>query len=637
MKRVIIGTAGHIDHGKTTLVKVLTGIDTDRLKEEKERGITIDIGFAHLVLPSGTLAGIVDVPGHERFIRNMVAGASGIDLVILVVAADEGVMPQTREHIEICELLGIKDGIVVLTKVDLVEKDWLDLIKEDLKEFLKNTFLKEAPILEFSAVTGQGKEAIIKALDEKALKVSAKVEDQPFRLPVDGVFTVKGFGTVARGTAISGKVYLNQTLVVYPKDLVTKVRNIQVHGKNVEVAYAGMRTALNLQGIEKEDIERGDVVAEPEVLKPSQWIDVKLVSLKSIKPPIKNFENLLFYIGTKETVAKVFLLGKNQLNPGEEDVAQLFVQVPIVAWRGDRFILRRASTNQTVGGGEVLNPVAYRRKRTKPWERKEVEYLAQASEKELIQFWIEKKGFLGISKKDLQITVSLFGERFEKVLKHLGTNLIEIKDGEKIFYFSKKAEEDLKAEIINALKKFHTNNPFSPGLTKELLKTRISSFVSEGFYQYVLENLIQQGILGKNKEIIFLTEFKYLNSEEKEKLKKELEEKFLSEGYTPRDFETILLDFKENYKAAKELAQALLKEGVLVKLTDKLVFHAKILEEWENLVRTAFQKKKELELADFKNLTPTQVSRKFLIPLVEYLDKKKVTLRVGDKRILRKT
>lgn len=637
MKRVIIGTAGHIDHGKTTLVKVLTGIDTDRLKEEKERGITIDIGFAHLVLPSGTLAGIVDVPGHERFIRNMVAGASGIDLVILVVAADEGVMPQTREHIEICELLGIKDGIVVVTKVDLVEKDWLDLIKEDLKEFLKNTFLKEAPILEFSAVTGQGKEAILKALDEKVLKVSAKVEDQPFRLPIDGVFTVKGFGTVARGTAISGKVYLNQTLVVYPKDLVTKVRNIQVHGKNVEVAYAGMRTALNLQGIEKEDIERGDVLAEPEVLKPSQWIDVKLVSLKSIKPPIKNFENLLFYIGTKETVAKVFLLGKNQLNPGEEDVAQLFVQVPIVAWRGDRFILRRASTNQTVGGGEILNPVAYRRKRTKPWERKEVEYLAQASEKELIQFWVEKKGFLGISKKDLQITVSLFGERFEKVLKHLGTNLIEIKDGEKIFYFSKKAEEDLKAEIINALKKFHTNNPFSPGLTKELLKTRISSFVSEGFYQYVLENLIQQGILGKNKEIIFLTEFKYLNSEEKEKLKKELEEKFLSEGYTPRDFETILLDFKENYKAAKELAQALLKEGVLVKLTDKLVFHAKILEEWENLVRTAFQKKKELELADFKNLTPTQVSRKFLIPLVEYLDKKKVTLRVGDKRILRKT
>lgn len=637
MKRVIIGTAGHIDHGKTTLVKVLTGIDTDRLKEGKERGITIDIGFAHLVLPSGTLAGIVDVPGHERFIRNMVAGASGIDLVILVVAADEGVMPQTREHIEICELLGIKDGIVVLTKVDLVEKDWLDLIKEDLKEFLKNTFLKEAPILEFSAVTGQGKEAIIKALDEKALKVSAKVEDQPFRLPVDGVFTVKGFGTVARGTAISGKVYLNQNLVVYPKNLTTKVRNIQVHGKNVEVAYAGMRTALNLQGIEKEDIERGDVLAEPEVLKPSQWIDVKLVSLKSIKPPIKNFENLLFYIGTKETVAKVFLLGKNQLNPGEEDVAQLFVQVPIVAWRGDRFILRRASTNQTVGGGEVLNPVAYRRKRTKPWERKEVEYLAQASEKELIQFWIEKKGFLGISKKDLQITVSLFGERFEKLLKDLSNNLIEIKDGEKVFYFSKKAEEDLKAEIITGLKNFHMNNPFSPGLTKELLKTRISSFVSEGFYQYVLESLIQQGILGKNKEIIFLTEFKHLNSEEKEKLKKELEEKFLSEGYTPRDFETILLDFKENYKAAKELAQALLKEGVLVKLTDKLVFHAKILEEWENLVRTAFQKKKELELADFKNLTPTQVSRKFLIPLVEYLDKKKVTLRVGDKRILRKT
>ncbi|QER41601.1 selenocysteine-specific translation elongation factor [Thermodesulfobacterium sp. TA1] len=636
MRRVIVGTAGHIDHGKTTLIKVLTGIDTDRLKEEKERGITIDIGFAHLTLPSGTLVGIVDVPGHERFIRNMVAGASGIDLVMLVVAADEGVMPQTIEHVEICELLGIKDGIVVLTKVDLVEKDWLELIKEDLKEFLKNTFLKDAPILEFSAVTGQGKEEILKTLDEKALKISIKAEDQPFRLPVDGVFTIKGFGTVARGTAISGKVSLNQTLMVYPKNLLTKVRNIQVHGKNVEVAYAGMRTALNLQGVEKEEIERGDVLADLEVLKPSQWLDVKLNSLKSVTPPIKNFETLLFYIGTKETLAKIFLLGKDQLNPGETDIAQIFVQEPVVAWRGDRFILRRTSTNQTVGGGEVLNPVAYRRKRTKPWERKELEYLSQASEKDLIKFWVEKREFLGIYEKDLQIMVSIFGEKFKKIVEKLENDLIKIKEGEKVFYFSKKAEKELKEQVVATLKNFHTNNPFSPGLTKELLKARISSFISEGFYQYVLEDLINKGVIGRNKEILYLTEFKYLNSEEKERLKKELEEKFLSEGYTPRDFETILLDFKENYKAAKELAQTLLREGILVKLTDKLVFHAKILEEWENLVREAFQKKKELEITDFKNLPKVQLSRKFLIPLVEYLDKKKVTLRVGDKRILRK-
>jgi len=248
MRRIIIGTAGHIDHGKTSLVKALTGIDTDRLKEEKERGITIDLGFANLLLPSGTLAGIVDVPGHEKFIRNMVAGATGIDLVILVIAADEGVMPQTKEHLEICELLGIKDGVVVITKIDLVDKEWLELVKEEVEKFLKDTFLKNAPIIYFSAVTGEGKEELLKILDEKASQVIMKPEDQPFRLPIDGVFTIKGFGTVVRGTAISGKISINQIVKIYPKELESKIRNIQVHGKNVETAYAGMRVALNLQG-----------------------------------------------------------------------------------------------------------------------------------------------------------------------------------------------------------------------------------------------------------------------------------------------------------------------------------------------------------------------------------------------------
>jgi len=256
MHRIIIGTAGHIDHGKTALVKALTGIDTDRLKEEKERGITIDIGFANLILPSGTLAGIVDVPGHERFIRNMVAGATGIDLVILVIAADEGIMPQTKEHLEICELLKIKDGVVVITKIDLVDKDWLELVVEEVKKFLKGSFLEKAPILFFSSVTQQGKDELLRILDEKALQIMMKPEDEPFRLPIDGVFTIKGFGTVVRGTTISGKISINQIVEIYPKGIQTKVRNIQVHGKNVETAFAGMRTALNLQGVEKENRKR---------------------------------------------------------------------------------------------------------------------------------------------------------------------------------------------------------------------------------------------------------------------------------------------------------------------------------------------------------------------------------------------
>jgi selenocysteine-specific elongation factor len=636
MRRVIIGTAGHIDHGKTALVKALTGIDTDRLKEEKQRGITIDIGFANLVLPSGTLAGIVDVPGHEKFIRNMVAGASGIDLVILVIAADEGVMPQTKEHLEICELLGIKDGVVVLTKIDLVDKEWLELVKEDVKEFLKGTFLENAPLITFSAVTGEGKEELLKVLDEKASKILMKPEDQPFRLPVDGVFSIKGFGTVVRGTTISGKVTLNQEVEIYSKGIHTKVRNIQVHGKNVEVAYAGMRTALNLQGVEKEDIKRGDVVAEPGVLKPSQWLDIKIISLKDIEHPIKNFENLLFYIGTSEVLGKVILFGKDYLEPGETDIAQIQLQKPVVAWRGDRFILRRASTNTTVAGGEVINPVSHRKKRTKPWERKELEFIASASAKELIKYYIEKKEFSGISQKDLQLLVSVFGKKFDKLINELSQEIIKLKEGENILYFSKKAKEELAEKILIALKKFHENNPFSPGLTKELLKSRISSLIPDSFYNFVLEELIKKGKIIREKEILFLAEFKQIDSQEKEKLTRELEEKFLKEGLTPRDFEDILLDFKENYKAVKELSQTLLRDGTLVKISEKLVYHRKVLEEVERRVIEFFQKNKEMSLADFRSLFEVKISRKYLIPLVEYLDKRKITLRIGDKRILRK-
>jgi selenocysteine-specific translation elongation factor SelB len=312
-KSVIVGTAGHVDHGKSTLIKVLTGIDPDRLKEEKERGITIDLGFAHLILPSGILAGIVDVPGHERFIHNMVIGAGGVDLVMLVIAADEGVMPQTVEHLEICELLGIKDGFVVLTKVDLVDEELLELVTEDVREFLKGTFLEGAPIIPFSAVTLQGKDDIIKVLDEKAKKVREKPIHKPFRLPIDGVFTVKGHGTVVRGTAISGEVAIGDEVMVYPQGILTKVRGIQVHGKPVDKAYAGMRTALNLLNVSKDEVERGNVVSLPGVLKPTQWLDVEIKTVRKLSKPLKNFENLLLYIGTSEVLAKLILVVKNEL------------------------------------------------------------------------------------------------------------------------------------------------------------------------------------------------------------------------------------------------------------------------------------------------------------------------------------
>jgi len=636
MKRVIVGTAGHIDHGKTSLVKCLTGIDTDRLKEEKKRGITIDIGFAKLELPSGILIGIVDVPGHEKFIRNMVAGATGIDLVMLVIAADEGVMPQTREHLEICELLGIKDGFVVITKTDLVDEEWLELVTEDVKEFLKGTFLEDAPIVYFSAVTGKGKEEILKVLEEKAKSIRTKPVEKPFRLPVDGVFVIKGFGTVVRGTTISGKVSVNEDVVIYPNAIETRVRNIQVHGKNVETAYAGMRTALNLQGISKEDVKRGDVVSKKGVLKPSEWLDISLKVLSSIKQPLKNFENLLFYIGTSEVIGRLVLFSRQEIGGGESDVAQIQLQKPVVCWRGDRFILRRASTNTTVAGGEVLNPVSHRRKRTKPWEKKELEFFEKASSEELLTYIVEKKGFYGIPADELKVVISVFGEEFEKLLKKLKDKVFTLKEGEKLLVFSHKARLELKEKILEALKKFHQANPFSPGITKELLKSRISSLIPDVFYSSVIEELVKEGKVEREKEILYLSEFKYIDAEQREKLKKEIEEKFIKEGLTPRDFEDVLLDFKDNYKAAKELSQGLLRDGVLVKLTDKLVFHKKVLEDVEKRVIEFFKKNKEMTLSDFRGLFDVKISRKYLIPLVEYLDKQKITLRIGDKRVLRK-
>ncbi len=634
-KSIVIGTAGHIDHGKTALVKALTGIDTDRLKEEKERGITIDIGFAKLLLPSGILASIVDVPGHERFIRNMVAGASGIDLVMLVIAADEGIMPQTKEHLAICELLGIKDGVVVLTKIDLVDEEWLELVKTEVEDFLKGTFLERAPIIPFSSVTLEGKEELINILDEKAKTIKAKEKDLPFRLPIDGVFTIKGFGLVVRGTAISGEVKLNQELMLYPHKKKVKVRNIQVHGESVEIAKAGRRVALNILGVEKDEIERGDVIAEEGVLEPSQWLDIKIKVLKEISYPVKNFENLMFYIGTSEILGKIIFFNRDYLEAGSQDIAQIFLQKPVCCWRGDRFILRRPGTNETVAGGWVLDPLSQRRKRTKPWERKELEFLSQANEEELLWYYIKKKGTQGIELKNLQLHTALYGNSLENLLKKLSSEILILKSGAETFLFTRESLTQLKKEILLKLEKFHQNNPFSPGLTKEFLKSRLSSSPRDILFEKALEELLSEGNLSKEREIYFLKEYTK-KSTEIEELKNQIEEKFLKEGLTPRDYDEILYEFGKDFHAAEELFKVLLRDGKLVKLTEKIVIHKKILDEIERKVKEYFQKNSELTVSDFRKIVGEGVSRKYLIPMLEYLDKQKITLRIGDKRVLRK-
>jgi len=635
-KSVIVGTAGHVDHGKSTLIKVLTGIDPDRLKEEKERGITIDLGFAHLLLPSGILAGIVDVPGHERFIHNMVIGAGGVDIVMLVIAADEGVMPQTVEHLEICELLGIKDGFVVLTKVDLVDEELLGLVTEDVREFLKGTFLEGAPIIPFSAVTLQGKEDIIKVLDEKAKKVQEKPIHKPFRLPIDGVFTVKGHGTVVRGTAISGEVAVGDEVMVYPQGILTKVRGIQVHGKPVDKAYAGMRTALNLLNVSKDEVERGNVVSLPDVLKPTQWLDVEIKTVRKLSKPLKNFENLLLYIGTSEVLAKLILFVKNELSANEMDVAQLYVSKPIVCFRDDRFILRRPGTNETVAGGRVILAVTTKRKRTKPWEKEELLFLAQEDLSEIAYYLIKKRGTRGLKVEDLSYSLSLYGQEGEDVIKSLNEKLVIIPEGQTRYLFAKSALEKLKEEILERLEKYHQANPLSPGLSKEALKSRLSDEPNHLLYETALYELLQEQMLHKDKDLYLLPQYRNIKSTELEELKKKVEQTFLKEGLTPRDAEEILLDFGDKYYLAKELFKILQRESVLIPVTEKLVYHRDVLEEVKRKVFAYFERHKELTVSAFRDLFGGNLSRKYLIPLLEYLDKEKITLRVGDKRVLRK-
>jgi len=364
MKHFIIGTAGHVDHGKTALIKAITGIDTDRLKEEKERGISIELGFASLTLPDGRTFGIVDVPGHERFIRNMVSGASGIDMVIMVIAADEGVMPQTREHLHICSLLGIKKGLVALTKVDMVAGEWLDLVKDDVREFLKGTFLEASPVIPVSSIAGTGLKELLDALGRVASEIEGESEEGPFRLPVDRAFTMKGFGTVVTGTLISGDIKLGEEVEILPPGITAKVRGIQIHNQSATIAEAGQRTAINLQGVERNTIVRGVVLARPRTFKPSIRLDVCLEYLSNNNRRLKNRNLVRFHVGTNEVIGRIILLDREDVEPGAKASTQIVLESPIVAMARDRFVIRSYSPVTTIGGGMIVDPLPKKHKRS---------------------------------------------------------------------------------------------------------------------------------------------------------------------------------------------------------------------------------------------------------------------------------
>ncbi|MBI5967888.1 MAG: selenocysteine-specific translation elongation factor [Deltaproteobacteria bacterium] len=635
MKRVVLGTAGHIDHGKTSLIKALTGVDCDRLKEEKERGITIELGFTSMVLPSGLEISIVDVPGHEKFVRHMVAGATGIDLVALVIAADEGIMPQTREHLDICRLLRVKKGLIALTKIDLVEKDWLDLVREEIKEFVKGTFLEGTAILSLSSVTGEGLKEFVEEVDRLAREVEERSSEGLFRLPIDRVFTMKGFGTVVTGTVISGKVTVGDSLEVLPQGLETKVRGIQAHGKPLGSATAGLRAGVNLQGLEKAVIDRGNVLALSQTLKPTSVLDVVFQLLSSSPRPLKNRTQVRLHLGTAETMGRAILLDQEEIKPGEESFLQIRLEEPIVALPGDRFVMRSYSPLFTIGGGEVLDAFPSRHKRFSLQVKEEMETLQKGSEDEKLKLRLLKTGPAGLSWAELIMRANLLPAKLKSIAERLiSDGEIMGYNGDRLRYIHPQVMADLKRFCLDYLREFHQKNPLQPGAMKEELKTKLPPQVDARLFNHLLSTLMEEKKIAAEKETVRLISHTISLREEEKDLRKRIVLLYAKAKLQPPVVKEVASELSASENDLKPVLQLLTKEGTLVKVKEDLYFHRQALEELEGKMISFLKDHKEMSPTQFKEIS--RVSRKFAIPLMEHFDAKKVTMRIGDKRVLRK-
>ncbi len=634
---VIMGTAGHIDHGKTTLIKALTGIDCDRLAEEKKRGITIELGFAFMDLPGGQRVGVVDVPGHERFVKNMVAGAAGIDFVTLVIAADEGVMPQTREHMEICSLLGVKTGVVALTKVDMVDEEWLELVTEDVRNFLAPTFLAEAPVIPVSSHTGQGLDALKTALADLAAHFEPKRRSDLARLPIDRIFTLKGYGTVVTGTLIAGKFKVGQDVLVYPALKESKIRSLQSHGKSVEEAPAGLRTAVNLQGLEVEDIERGEVLALPGTLFPSLVWDLELTCLASAPRAIKHRTEIHFHHGARETLARVYFLDRDKLEPGETAPCQVRFTEPMAGVFGDRCVIRAYSPLRTVAGGGIVNPIGRKVKRFSP-DVAVLAGLSSAPSEEVIADQLAFAGPEGLSFARLMVMSDLESKALDKALQLLCDKgrafLIERETREGKVYASGKVVESLAESLLAHMAAYHKKEPLKPGVSRGELASAWGRSLPPKLFHFLMERLLKTGKLAADQEILRLPDHTVSLASDQAKLRDELLAVYDKGGLTPPNLKDVLEPLGLTFKEAQPVYKVLLTQGLLVKVKEDMFFSGESIKGLIERIAGFFETHKEMEPSDFKDLTG--LSRKFTIPLLEWLDKEKITVRVGDKRQFRR-
>jgi len=632
--QVILGTAGHIDHGKTSLIRTMTGIDTDRLKEEKARGITIELGFAHLSMPDGTRVGIVDVPGHEKFVRHMVAGATGIDLVALVVAADEGVMPQTREHVEICQLLGVRAGLIVITKVDLVDEEWLEMVEEDIRDFAAGTFLDGAPLVRFSALDGRGRDQVIEAVAQVTARLEERQTSSLFRMPLDRVFTMKGFGTVVTGTAISGILSLGETVMIYPIGLTAKVRGLQVHNASVTQAHAGARTAVNLQGVEKERIQRGQVLAPPDTLHPGRRMDLWIHHLASADKPLKNRTQVRFHIGTIEILGRIIFLDRGELAPGDSAPAQILLEEPGVCLAGDRFVLRSYSPIRTIAGGEVLNPNPLRHKRFQEQIIADLETLREHDPVRSLQILIESAGPKGTSGQDLAGLIDLPAKQIKNSVDRILSRQEAIAyDKEHGRLIGRKTFDRLVEKTLNLLAEYHQKFPVRPGLGREELKTRVSGLEDYKFLAFLLDHLVKTGRVVSDRDLVHLAEHRPKLADELQQIEERLINTYREAGPTPPYFKEAAVGLPGSPEHHREVLEHLIKQGRLVKVKTDLYFDSQALAGLWDQARAFLQKTGELTTPQFKEITG--LSRKYIIPILEHFDARGLTIRVGEVRVLR--
>ena len=633
MPHVIVGTAGHIDHGKTALVKALTGIDADRLKEEKERGITIDIGFAHLALDSNTAVGFIDVPGHERFIKNMLAGVGGIDMVMLVIAADESVMPQTREHLDICSLLHIKQGFTVLTKIDKVELEIAELVEVEVREFLKGSFLERSPILRVSSYTQQGIPELIDVLKSFVAKAGPKDANDIFRLPVDRCFTMKGFGTIATGTLIAGRVQKEEEVEILPAQRTARVRGIQVHGRGAQEALAGQRTALNLQGIEVADVQRGMVLTVPRLFQPASMFDCHLELLRSAPNVIETRKRIRFHVGTAELMGYVVLLGQDRLQPGESAFVQIRLEEPAFALPGDRFIVRQYSPMITIGGGEILDAMPEKHRRTDKTIVEKLRVLKEGSADDRIMALVDEAGVETMELSQLAarrgLALSRMRERVAALVK--AGRVLQLSDNPFVVV-SANAFKTAADGAAAAVKRFHETNPLVQGIGREELKARVFGNASNLLFQAVLDKLASDKKIAVAQDVIHEFGRKVTLKADEERIRVQLAERFQSLGLQVPPAEEVIDSLKLDRNTARKIIQLMLKESALVKISEDMLVHRAAMDQLITDVKALKAKNSKLGVGEFKNLTG--VSRKYAIPLLEFLDRQRVTRRVGDERTI---